>query len=245
MKILDDVISTIKEDCKVKEVRTCVFWTAVVSKRCGLASTTRDQTLPHPERPVGGVGTLAGRSASELAKLAYSESSLSATIGMAAINSILEVDSNKCKSLNAGEMLLEKGAGKKIALVGYFPFIPRVRKVAKEFWIFEKLPFPDTLPESEAEKFIPQADVVALSGTTFINHSIEKLLSLCKDNAYVMVLGPTTPLSPVLFDYGIDVISGTMVTDTEKVLRYISEGATFRQIKEGVKLLTMLKDERR
>jgi hypothetical protein len=57
----------------------------------------------------------------------------------------------------------------------------------------------------------------------------------------IVVLGPTTPLSPVLFDYGADVISGTRVIDPELALRSASEGATFRQI-QGIRLLTMARE---
>jgi hypothetical protein len=56
----------------------------------------------------------------------------------------------------------------------------------------------------------------------------------------VVVLGDTAPLSPILFDYGIDAISGTKVIDPDLVLRCVSEGATYRQIK-GIRQLTMLK----
>jgi len=42
----------------------------------------------------------------------------------------------------------------------------------------------------------------------------------------------------VLFDYGVSAISGTRVIDPETVLRCVSQGATFRQIR-GVRLLTM------
>ena len=86
--------------------------------------------------------------------------------------------------------------------------------------------------------------MVAITGTTLINHTFEELIGLCRPDAFVLVLGPTTPLSPVLFDYGADVISGTLVTDPETVLRYVSQGASFRQIKrsKGVKLLTMTRD---
>jgi uncharacterized protein len=61
-----------------------------------------------------------------------------------------------------------------------------------------------------------------------------------------MHLGPTTPLSEVLFDYGIDFLSGTRVADPEKVLKSISEGCHFRQLKKrgGVELLTLAKDRR-
>jgi uncharacterized protein (DUF4213/DUF364 family) len=88
-----------------------------------------------------------------------------------------------------------------------------------------------------------QADVVAITGTSLINHTFEDLIELCRPDAFVLVLGPTTPFSPVLFDYGADVISATLVTDPETVLCYVSQGASFRQIKrsKGVRLLTLAK----
>ncbi len=58
-----------------------------------------------------------------------------------------------------------------------------------------------------------QADIVAITGSALINHSIERLLNLCRPESFVVVLGPTTPLSPVLFDHGVDVICGTRVVD--------------------------------
>jgi len=79
--------------------------------------------------------------------------------------------------------------------------------------------------------------VVGITGTSFINHTVEKLLNLCR-GGFVVVIGPTSPLSPVLFDYGVDVIAGTKVVDAGKAIRCLSEGAMFRQI-EGVELVTM------
>ncbi|MBW1775863.1 MAG: hypothetical protein JRJ82_23805, partial [Deltaproteobacteria bacterium] len=66
------------------------------------------------------------------------------------------------------------------------------------------------------------------------------LLAICTPQAYVIVLGDTAPLAPLLLDYGIDAISGTKVIDAELALRCVSEGANFRQIK-GVRRLTMIK----
>jgi len=58
-----------------------------------------------------------------------------------------------------------------------------------------------------------------------------------------MVLGATTPLSPVWFDYGVDLVSGTRVTDPELMLRLVSEGVVFKQIHgRGMKLLTIQKE---
>ena len=84
-------------------------------------------------------------------------------------------------------------------------------------------------------------DVVGITGTAFTNHTIEYLLGLCHPNAYVVILGGTAPISPVLFDYGVDAVSGTLVTDPETVMRCVSQGATFRQIR-GTRLLTMTRE---
>ena len=106
--------------------------------------------------------------------------------------------------------------------------------------MIEKNPQEGDLPEAEAETYIPQADVVGITGTAFTNHTIEDLLKLCASRAYVVILGDTTPLSPILFDYGVDAISGTRVIDPELALNCISQGATYRQIR-GIRKLTIKK----
>jgi uncharacterized protein (DUF4213/DUF364 family) len=183
-------------------------------------------------------GTLAGRSGLELAGLARSERLTEAAIGVAAINSLLETPSHPCVERNASEIIAEKGRGKNVVIVGKFPFISAIRAVTRQLLVLERRALEDTLPESEAEKIIPEADVVAISGSALINHSLDRLLGLCPSRAFVVVLGPSTPLSSVLFDHGVDVISGIHVVDIPKTLRSISEGAIFPQV-QGVRLLTM------
>jgi uncharacterized protein (DUF4213/DUF364 family) len=191
-----------------------------------------------------GAGHLHECSARELADLAYSDSLLEASVGLAAINALLDVDKDACVEMNAEQVILEKGSAKDVVVIGHFPFIPRVREAVRQLWVLEKRPSEDDLPAEAAPNIIPQADVVAITGTALINHTFEELIKLCHPEAFVLVLGPTTPLSPVLFDHGADVVSGTLVTDPETVLRYVSQGASFRQIKrsKGVKLLTLTKE---
>jgi len=170
--------------------------------------------------------------------MAYSSSLLEAAIGMATINSLLEVDERRCLSLNASNLLAEKGRGKKVAIIGHFPFVPELRQVVRRLWVIEQHPQEGDFAETEAKSLVPQADVVGITGTAFTNHTIEYLLGLCRPEAYVVILGGTSPLSPVLFDYGVDAISGTKVVDIEATLQCVSQGATFRQMK-GIRLLTM------
>jgi uncharacterized protein (DUF4213/DUF364 family) len=241
MKILDDLIASLAGDAPAREVRVSPFWTAVLSRRCGLASTVGPGDHEHGATFVRDAGALAGRSALELARLAYSDSPLEAGIGLAAVNSLLEVDEARCVELNAGDLLAERGRGKQVALVGHFPFVPALREAAGHLSVLELLPHPGDIRAEEAEAVVPEADIVAITGSAFINHTLEGLLRLCRANSFVVVLGPTTPLSPVLFDHGVDVVSGTRVVEPELALRCLSEGATFRQIR-GVRLLTMERD---
>ena len=65
-------------------------------------------------------------------------------------------------------------------------------------------------------------------------------MALRRPEALVLVLGPSTPLSPALFDYGVHLLSGAVVQDVEAVLRAVSQGANFRQVRRlGVRLVTM------
>jgi uncharacterized protein (DUF4213/DUF364 family) len=244
VKILDDVIATLKEDALAREVRVGRFWTAVLSRGFGLASTVGPEVHEHGAVFVGEAGGLAGRSALELTGLARSQSTLEAGIGLAAINSLLDVDETHCVELNAADLLIDRGRGKNVALVGHFPFVPALREAAGRLWVLELRPHPGDVGAEEAAAIVPQADIVAITGSAFINHTIEDLLGLCRPESFVMVLGPTTPLSPVLFNYEVDVISGTRVVDPELALRCVSEGSTFRQIR-GVRLLTMERQKRR
>ena len=213
MKIIDDLLSTLSYETPVKDVRLGPFQTAVLTRYCGLASTPHDPGPHHDQTPVEEAGLLLEKDAMTLAYMANSPSPMESAIGMATINSLIEVDEQRCVELNAGDLLAKKGEGKRVAIVGHFPFVPRLRKVVKELWVIEKNPQEGDVAEAEAGNLIPQADVVGITGTAFTNHTIEHLLQLCNPKAYVVILGGTAPLSPVLFDHGIDAISGTKVIE--------------------------------
>jgi uncharacterized protein (DUF4213/DUF364 family) len=239
LKILDALLSNLKRnDYPVRSVHTCVFWTAVITKHCGLSSTFRDESPSH-DRGVRDVGNLTRKTALELAEYAKSESLLEASIGMATINSMIDIDESRCIEKNAFEIILEKGQGKNVAIVGHFPWIPKLREKVKNLWVLEQRLREGDLPAKQADRILPQCDVVGITGTSFINHTLEGLLTLCKE-AYVLLIGPTSPISPILFDYSIDAICGSKIIDPDQLIRSISEGATFKEV-TGVRLLTLSK----
>jgi uncharacterized protein (DUF4213/DUF364 family) len=240
INILDSLISSLSGNSPVRQVHTCVFWTAVLSKHCGLASTFHER---HPEhRPVRNAGNLTKLSALELAQYARSDNVLEASIGMATINSLIDIDETRCVGENAFDVLARKGRNRNVAVVGHFPWIPKLRKIAGTLWVIEQRPQEGDLPAEAAEEVLPQADVIGITGTSFENHTVDRLLDLSRDS-FVVMLGPTTPLSPVLFDYGVDILAGTKVVEPDKTISSISQGAIFRQV-EGVRLVTMAKERK-
>jgi uncharacterized protein len=239
MPILDDLLAALPQDAPVRDVLVSAHWTVVCSLGCGFASTMPRRGR-HELAPVKEAGRLLEKSARELAELARSDSPLEAGIGVAAINSLLRVDLRGAVEANAADIIVERGRGRKVALVGHFPFIERVRPALGRLWVIEHDPAPGEYPSEAAASLIPQADLVALTGSAIVNHTLDGLIALCRPGADVMVLGPSTPLSPVLFDHGVTIACGALVLDEAAVMRSVSQGGSFQQV-GGVRRITLMR----
>lgn len=240
MRLLDEIIGSIREDAPVREVYICAFDTAVRSGRWGLSSTFRDDCGVRGGAWVTGCGTLLEKSAMELAGYARSQKLLDSSIGMAALNSLLEVDDGSLVDVNAFDIIRDKGRGKEVAVVGNFPFLTKLEGVVEKLHVIHRPPAEAADAMDEARRILPRVSVAAITGTAFLTKTADELLSLCRDDAYVIMLGPTTPLTPILFDYGVDAVSGSLVLDVDRALPCIWQGAPFRRI-SGLRLVTMLK----
>jgi hypothetical protein len=240
MNLLDDLLLELADDAPVRSLLVGAHWTVVCSRHCGMAATLLDNQ-PHGHAQVRGAGQLHTKSARELAEYARSENLLEASIGVAALNSLLDVDESQVIEINAADVLMEHGRGKNVALVGHFPFIAKLQLAARHVWIIEQHPVAGEYPAETAADLIPLADVVAITASALINHTLDGLLALCRPEALVMVLGPSTPLSPVLFAHGVMILSGARVVDDTAVLRTVGQGASFQQV-EGVRLITLRRD---
>ena len=137
------------------------------------------------------------------------------------------------------DAIRENGRGKRNVLVGHFPFAAALREELDEFAVLELDPKGDDFPVCAAPDLLPQADLVAITGMTFINHTLPELLGYCKPDATIMLLGPSTPLSPILAEFGVSILAGSSVEDIPAVLAAVRQGANFRQVHQaGVRLIT-------
>ncbi|NOZ87827.1 MAG: DUF364 domain-containing protein [Deltaproteobacteria bacterium] len=239
MSLLEEIIASIEDDAPVSDIRICIRATAVVSKHLGLSYTFPKMHHGYTVEGQPANRRLSDMSARRLAEMSKSVDLLDAAVGLAAINSLLDADPESLKPGNALEVIIREGAGKNVTVVGHFPFVNRLKEQVKKLWVLELVPQEGDLPSSEASRVIPRSDVVAITGTALINHTLEDLLDMARDK-YVVLLGPSTPASKVFFNYGVDAVCGSLVDDADAVLRGVSEGVSFRYL-EGLKPFIMFK----
>lgn len=212
--------------------------------RAGISATQLDDPGGHHwggRPPVAAAGRLQELPVTDLAALLLSESPVEASVGMATVNALLDVDERACLAVNAADVIAERGAGRRIAVVGHFPFVPRLRELAAELWVLELHPREGDLPAAQAAVILPQADVVAITGTALLNHTFEGLWPLWRPDAFAVMLGGTAPLTPLLLEYGLSAVAGTRLTDPHGALWAVSQAATFSQI-PGRRTLTLIRE---
>jgi len=246
LPILDHLLASLPPDVPVRDVCIGLHWVLVTldDGRCGMASTLPfNAHRPHAHERVENAGALHTLTAHALAGLARSEIGPETSVGWAAINALMApAEEKEWVDLNARDWLLEHGQGRRVALIGHFPFVEELREALETFWVLELEPGPDDLPASAAPEVFPQADVVALSSMTLINGTFDELAALWRPDARVMLVGPSTPLTPLLFDANVDVLAGTLIVDQDAVRNGVSQAASYQQI-AGTRRVALAADE--
>ena len=214
---------------------------AVASQRLGLAAHLQNQGQSDAVISGEGVETLIGRRARDLAHWLLEDHWIRAGIGMAALNSVLEIDYQALIEVNAKRIIADRAIGKNLMVVGHFPFIGQLRSQVRNLWVMEKEPRSGDLSEEEGYHALAEADVVAITGSCLINHTFDRIMANCKPGSFKVMLGPSTPLSTILLDCGLDAIGGALVEEKITALRMVEEGAAFRQL-QGVRTVVMTKD---
>jgi uncharacterized protein (DUF4213/DUF364 family) len=92
-------------------------------------------------------------------------------------------------SENAFDSYSQLVKGKKTAVIGHFHKLEDYLKEAASISVLERKPTGNDFPDSACEYILPEQDFVFITGTTLINKTLPRLLTLAK-NAHV-VLGGT------------------------------------------------------
>lgn len=244
-KIYHDLIEGIPPEIEVTKVfigehwvyvnakDTYTLYTGVAMNVCG-GRIQRD--LENPE----------GKTLKELAQFSQSWNFLDASIGMAAMNAYYNYPSvvEKCGicpeenyNRTGFDVFSHEITGKKVAVIGHFPTVECLREIC-DLTVLERNPIENDLPDSACEYILPEQDFIFITGATLINKTLPRLLQLGQDSKVIM-LGPTVPLSPILFDYGVFCLSGSMITDGKRLNEIIHLGGSTRIFKNGAQMVQM------
>lgn len=243
MSILDDLINESK-NYRVKDVVIGAFDIGVInSKKTGIATSMRDFGVKGGHPRMKNLGRLEELNTTDIAAYLKSKVLLESSLGMAAVNSSLpDLEENRLKEKNASELVLKHGKDRNVGVIGHFPFVKKLKDEVKNLYVFGKPPLKGELPPEKEPEYLPGVDLAVISGTSFINHTFTDIMDYVSEEAFTIVLGPSAPLTPVLFDYGVNAVCGTQVKDPELLIKYLKQGATFRDLK-GKRLVTVLSED--
>lgn len=212
-------------------------WTLVIGPNgAGMAQTPARGTAGCRSLPTPGEYT--GQTLERLAALWPSENIFEHTIAVAAVNAHWNrFDSPDCPG---NGLDLVEDHGKQTVVIGRFPGLARR---APGIAVVEREPRPGEFPEDAIDTLLPEAKFVAVTASTIVNGSLPRILSLCQQ-AFVLMIGPSTPLAPALFDLGIDALSGFVASDLDNLARSVSEGAAVAALRPFGRYTTLRRPAR-
>ncbi|MDR1961710.1 MAG: DUF364 domain-containing protein [Gracilibacteraceae bacterium] len=102
---------------------------------------------------------------------------------------------------------------KNVTVIGHFPYIDQLFAPICRLSVIEKFnPQDGDYPEQAADFLLPASDFVFISSYTLVEKTLPRYLALAR-NACVTIVGPSTPMAPILFRYGAAELAGYVVKD--------------------------------
>jgi uncharacterized protein (DUF4213/DUF364 family) len=223
------------DETAIAEIVIGLTWTYCQADGIGLCMSPAI-----PTRTLPWSGTLVGRSIASLAPWIKSWDAYEATLGLAAVNTSINRNSELIERANpigtgnlaVFEYFLPLIQGQKVAVIGRYPGLARYEGQI-ELTVIERQPSDRDLPDPAAEYVLPQADWVFLTATSIANKTFPRLVELSQ-NGKLVLMGPTVPWLTELAEMGIDYLAGVSVTDAIALKQTIAEGGGVRIFETGV-----------
>ncbi len=244
-EIYDELIAAVPEDLVATECMIGLYWTLVRSGGVGVSLTMRKE----PGRL--NLDKITGVSLRELASNIKSWNNLRAMVGLAAINAAFNTPGQIEKLLghpltfqkhaNAFSHYIDQVRGKKVAVVGHFPGLEELAKVS-QFSILERNPNPGDFPDPACEYLLGEQDFVFITATSLINKTLPRLLELSR-GAVTVLVGPSTPLSPIFFKHGVETLAGLVVVEPSGFWRTVAEGGRMEIFNNGGQMVRVSRND--
>jgi len=226
-------------DVFVRDVRVGLVYTAVLldNGQLGVAYTFH-RDLKGGCSVFKELRPLVGKKASEMLAMLDSTDRVESAVALATSNALSNTINNDPLEGDALEYL-DIHPEDNVAMVGYFaPLVPLIKKRAESLKIFEQIDLAegDLLPEKDLYRQLPHCQVAVITSTSILNHTVDAILNAARTCREVVLLGASTPILPEVFtDTPVKILSGVVVTDTEKIMRIVSEGGGMRLFKNYIR----------
>lgn len=187
-------------------------------------------------------GRLKNRPVREYLQDIFSGNVLKRTLGIAALNALSMAIWNRSqpeeyeifRGQDAFDRLDVSKYSKTVVIGALVPMLKKLIAADADFRVLEQ--DPRTLkkremkyytPAADAELYVPDADLLVITGVTILNDTLPSLLKMAKPGAEILVTGPTASMLPdAFFERGVTMLGGIQVTDADGLLDIISEGGS-------------------
>jgi uncharacterized protein (DUF4213/DUF364 family) len=189
-------------------------------------------------------GKLAGRSVEKYLEDLYSQNPLKKTLGIATLNALStlcwekETASERNYVITMGEDAFDKvdvtQYQKTVVIGALVPMLKKLNKAEADYKVLEMdsrtlkgKELEHYAPATDAPRYLPEADLIVITGVTILNNTLFDLLKMAKKGAEIIVTGPTASMLPeAFFKYGVTLLGGIVVTKADEILDIISEGGS-------------------
>jgi uncharacterized protein len=223
--LLEQLLSNANRDVLIENVYIFLNW--VIVKTDKYAMSTMLTGMPGLVDPTGMntfVGDIIGKNAYSIAKeYLTSTETLKRAVGMATLKGILP-DVQNYKSGNAIDFYKHIAAVSPTCFIGHFNEGALWRAEGYPVSIVELFPRPGDIHWDNSHSVLENAELVLMTGLTIVNNTFDEVVKRTPNAKYRVVMGPTVPLSPVLFEYGITTIGGTLIRNHEITIKYCQHG---------------------
>lgn len=229
-RLYRDLVLGVEDDAEVRRVVIGAQWIMVdAGARIGLASrpaVTLDAPLP-PDRWAGrGLKELAGQAASGW-------DPLTVAAGVAALNAFYN-HPGVTGSVGNGLDLFRGAAGRVVVIGGF----PGIHKRLPHAQVVDFAPKPGEYPAAAGDWLLTGAEGAAITASALANRTLPGLLGAAR-GARVALIGPGTPLTPRLFDYGIDSLCGFVARDVDRIAEVILAGGSSKDFHRFGRFVTL------
>lgn len=251
MKLIHTLLRMARQNppSPVRHIWCGPFWTVaeLENGRTGLCATQLENRGTHGEHPqfTRTAGRTAERPIDEILQWAAEASGIERCIGLAALQASLPIPENAEWDRNAADDIVMHSRKKRVAMVGWFPFLNHVAEAAERVDVLERDPLTGFDITTEKQAILESCDMLCVTAATLGNDTLDAILQHVPSSATRWMVGPSTPVCHELLDSGWNGLYGAQITHLSTVVHCLQEGGCFQQMRKtgGIRFLSLSRSE--